>query len=200
MIIAVGGGSGAGKSTLIRRIIGRFDPGSAVVISMDHYYHDLSHLDPGERDERDFDHPDAIEHELLRVHLQQLAGGQAVDRPVYDFSSHTRQGTEVLEPAPLILLDGIFALSYADLNSLMDLRLFVDAAEDLRLQRRLNRDAGERGRDRESVLRQFRESVKPGHDRHVEPGRMVADLVISWGGDVGPVLDDLEARIRALIK
>jgi uridine kinase len=148
---------------------------------MDHYYKDLSHLAPEERDRQNFDHPDAFEMPLLRSQIAALREGRSIERPTYDFATHTRTAETVrLTPPRLIVLDGILSLHDPDLRRMFDLKVFVDVDDDVRFIRRLRRDVVERGRTVDSVIGQYLASVKEMHDVYVAPQKLVADLIISW--------------------
>jgi uridine kinase len=179
LIIAISGGSGAGKTTYVRDVLNQLTVPS-LVISLDDYYRDLSHLTKDERDKVNFDHPAALELELFRSHLTQLASGRPAERPVYDFVTHTRKKETVkLMPEPLIIVDGIFSLQ-EDLCPFYDLKIFVDVDSDVRLFRRIERDIRERGRVYEHVTQQYFEIVKPMHELYVEPTKNAADIIIPW--------------------
>jgi len=181
-VVGIGGGSGSGKSTLARAIAER-RPGVCVV-ELDWYYRDLSHLAPGARARRNFDHPEALDWELMFGQLQRLAAGEAVAPPVYDFTTHTRRAAvRAAGPAKLVVLEGILALHRAEVRQALDLRVFVAAAEPVRLARRLARDVRERGRTPASVQEQFAATVRPMHDAFVEPTREHADLVADGEAD-----------------
>lgn len=180
-IIAICGGSGSGKTTLVTRLSQARTASDIMVLQMDHYYKDLSHLAPAERDLCNFDHPDALELSLLRNQVRQLRDGETIERPSYDFASHTRTGAVVrLSPPRLIVVDGILALHDPELRQLFDLKIYVDVDDDVRFIRRLRRDVVERGRTVDSVIMQYLASVKDMHDQYVAPQKYVADLIISW--------------------
>ena len=180
-LIAVAGGSGSGKTTLVRRLEAAVGKDRVLVVSIDNYYLDLSGLPTTERDHRNFDHPSAIDSGLLTEHLRLLASGQSVQRPTYDFASHTRLSPPVtVAPAPVIVLDGILSLHWEPVRELCDLKVFVDVDDDVRFIRRLRRDISERGRTVDSVIHQYLGSVKEMHDRYVVPQKGVADIIVSW--------------------
>ena len=180
-VIAVSGGSGSGKTTLVGRLRAACGDDGILVIQLDHYYSDLSHLPKDERDRRNFDHPQAFDTDLLHQHLAALTAGQQVERPTYDFASHTREGQAVtLNPAPVIILDGILALHWGEIRALCDLSVYVDVDDDVRFIRRLRRDISERGRSVDGVIKQYLETVKVMHDTFVAPQKHVADIIISW--------------------
>lgn len=180
-IMAIAGGSGSGKTTLVRMLTERRSDSDILVIPMDHYYKDLSHLSMEERDLRNFDHPDALDLATLGQHLSALRQGQSVDRPTYDFASHTRSKASVrLTPRKAIILDGILSLHDPALRMLLDLSVYIDVDDDVRFIRRLRRDTMERGRTMDSVIRQYLASVKSMHDAYVAPQKHVADIIVSW--------------------
>ena len=183
-IIGVSGGSGSGKTTLVRMLRDRCSEMVGVdllVLQIDHYYHDLAHLPQSERDSRNYDHPDSFDTELLRQHLSELLAGREVARPTYDFATHTRTGETVLiKPAPVLVLDGILALHWAEIRQLLTLAVYVDVDDDVRCLRRLRRDINERGRNVDGVIQQYLQTVKPMHDTFVGPQKLVADIIVSW--------------------
>jgi uridine kinase len=182
-IIGIGGGTGSGKTTVankINEIIGREN---CVILPMDNYYRDMSHVPLEERKKYNYDHPDMIEHSLMVKHLEDLVKNKNIHLPEYDFAQYTRTGNFlVLEPKPVIIVEGIFALYYEELRKYYDLSIFVDAENDVRFIRRLERDIKERGRTIESVIDQYLNLVKPMHDAYVEPTKKYADLIIPKGG------------------
>ena len=197
MILGVAGGSGSGKSTVVRAL----GDDTASVLRHDWYYRDLAHLPLADRGGVNFDHPDSLETELLRSHLQQLLAGVAIQAPVYDFSSHTRaSGTVWVEPTRLIVLDGILVLAHAELREFMDLAVFVDTEPDVRLIRRIRRDTQNRGRTAESVVGQYEKTVRPMHLEFVEPSRRHADLTIHEGGHNRVAVELVITRARELLK
>jgi len=197
VILGVAGGSGSGKSTVVRAL----GDDTASVLRHDWYYRDLAHLPLADRGGVNFDHPDSLETELLRSHLQQLLAGVAIQAPVYDFSSHTRaSGTVWVEPTRLIVLDGILVLAHAELREFMDLAVFVDTEPDVRLIRRIRRDTQNRGRTAESVVGQYEKTVRPMHLEFVEPSRRHADLTIHEGGHNRVAVELVITRARELLK
>lgn len=171
--------------------------GRGVLIDMDSYYRPLDGLSLAERDRVNFDHPDTIDFPLLVSHLRQLLAGQAVEKPVYDFTRHTRAPrTEHVEPRPVIVVEGILALASPELRALFDLKVFVDVPDDIRFERRLARDVCERGRTPESVRAQYDATVRPMHREFVEPGRALADIVLEPGPAGVTAREELLARAR----
>lgn len=198
-IIGVAGGSGSGKTTVVREIVRALGSANVAVVHHDSYYRD----EPATRaadGSINFDHPDALESELLARHLERLASGDPVEIPVYDFRTHHRlDQTERVEPARAIIVDGLLIFVERTLRDLMDIKVFVDADADQRLMRRLRRDIKERGRDLDSVLEQYRETVRPMHLEFVEPSKRWADVIIPRGGHNRVALDMLVTKVRSLV-
>lgn len=195
-IIGVAGGSGAGKTTLASAVASSWGDRRSVVIPHDAYYRDLTHLGPEERATQNFDAPEALETELLANHLDRLAEGVGVDRPVYDFSRHTRTADVIaIEPLDIIIVEGILVLAEPALRSRFDLKIYVDADPDIRLLRRLERDVEERGRDLSSVAAQYRSSVKPMHDALVEESKRHADVIVPGEGDLDRAVEVIVAYL-----
>jgi len=200
LVIGVAGGSGSGKTTVAREIVERVGIGRIAVLNQDRYYRDLSHLPADERARTNFDHPHAIEMELMVKHLGDLRGGQRVPVPLYDFSRHVRTPeVEWIEPAPVLLVEGILVLSEPALRDQMDVRIYVDTDADLRVIRRLNRDLAERGRTVEGVVEQYLTTVRPMHLEFVEPSKRWADVIIPEGGFNTVALDLIISRIEHII-
>ncbi|PKD44143.1 uridine kinase [Rhodohalobacter barkolensis] len=184
LIIGVAGGSGSGKTTVVSNIIQSIGENRVLLLQHDSYYRDLSHLPFEERTKQNFDHPSALETELMIRHLDALRNGYKIDIPVYDFVKHTRsEKTITALPHRIILVDGILIFSEPELRKLMDIKLFVDTDGDVRLLRRLQRDINERGRDLSGVLNQYEKFVRPMHLEFVEPSKRYADIIIPRGGE-----------------
>lgn len=199
-VIGVAGGSGSGKTTVTRRVIETVGASGVAVLSQDNYYRDQSDIAPEARRATNYDHPAAFDWALLRSHLDALLSGVPIDMPSYDFTKDTRSAqTLTVLPAPVVVLEGFFALYDADLRDRMHLKVFVDADPDVRFIRRLERDTRERGRSLESVIHQYLEYVRPMHLSFVEPTKRYADVIIQHGGLNEPALDMLSARIRAAL-
>jgi uridine kinase len=197
VVVGVAGGSGSGKSTVVRRIVEEIGPSYAVVLRHDWYYRDLAHLTPAARAGVNYDHPDALETDLLAAHLETLLRGQPVEAPIYDFTEHVRRDQTVrIEPAAVVILDGILILADPRLRALMDVKVFVDADAAVRLDRRVRRDTKERGRSPESVRAQYAATVRPMHLEFVEPSKDHADVVVTGGGHNRSGVEQVVAAVR----
>ena len=194
-VFGICGGSGAGKTTLTKRLVTRLGPDVVSVLAFDAYYRDLSHLPFAERRRRNFDHPDSLDSDLFLEHLDALRRGVDVDVPVYDFSTHTLSGLfERVEAAPLLLVEGILLLASEEAARRLDYSIFMDAPEEVRLQRRIHRDVTERGRPEDHVRRQFAATVTPMHDAYVQPSRHRADRIVT-PADVDQLADEMTAAL-----
>ncbi len=197
VIIGVGGGSGSGKTTVVNRILEGIGEDNIVLIQHDSYYRDLSHLKLEERKKQNFDHPASLETELMIRHVDALKNGYQVEVPVYDFAAHTRSNETIkVSPQEIILLDGILILNEPELREKMDIKIFVDTDDDVRLLRRIKRDIMERERDLEGVMHQYEKFVRPMHLEFVEPSKRYADIIIPRGGENHVALDMVIATIR----
>jgi len=200
VVIGVAGGTGSGKTTVAREILKRAGTEQISLIQHDAYYKDLGSLPSAQRALFNFDHPDALENSLLIAHLQQLKAGQAIEMPVYDFTTHTRTAqTKPVPPHRVIMLEGILIFGDEDLRDLMDVKIYVDTDADIRFIRRLERDIAERGRTMESVVHQYLATVRPMHQRFVEPSKRYADIIIPEGGFNQVAIDMIAARIQTLL-
>jgi uridine kinase len=200
MIIGIAGGTGSGKTTVARKLADALPPETAAVIQHDWYYRDRSHLSAAERARVNFDEPDALDSERLAHDLRTLKSGSAALCPQYDFASHTRSPDTVrIEPRPIIVVEGILLFAVGEVRDALDLRLFVDTDDDIRLLRRIRRDIEERGRDIASIDEQYMSSVRPMHELHVAPSRRHAHLIIPEGGDNAPALDVIVGRLLHLL-
>jgi uridine kinase len=200
VVVGVAGGSGSGKTSVVRAILEHLRPDRVGVLHHDAYYRDYAHLPPDTRATINFDHPDALETELLEAHVEALLRGESVAVPIYDFTTHTRTAETVpLDPTDVIIVDGILVFAEPRLRALMDIRIFVDTDPDLRFIRRLTRDMRERGRSLDSVVTQYLESVRPMHLDFVEPSRRWADLIIPEGGENRVAIDMVVAKLSAIL-
>lgn len=201
LIVGIAGGSGSGKTTLTRRLLERLPRGMAAQISHDAYYRDLAHLDLEARARWNFDHPDSLESELLVEHLEVLRAGRTVEIPTYDFANHTRApSTKRISPTPVVIVEGVLVLAVEELRDRLDLGVFVDTAARERLTRRVRRDTRKRGRSRESVLEQWRETVDPMYEQFVLPSRAYAHRIVQHGGfdraAVAALAEDIISRVE----
>jgi len=201
ILIGIAGGSGSGKTLVAQTIFKEIGSDKVVILEQDSYYKDLSHLPPAERARQNFDHPNAIDHELLVQHVQNLLQGSSIEVPVYDFTTHTRRKETIhVGDHLIIVLEGILILDSPRLRELMDIKVFVDTDSDIRLVRRLRRDIIERGRTVESVLHQYESSVRPMHLQFVERSKRYADIIIPEGGHNMVAIDLLKTKIQALLR
>jgi uridine kinase len=199
-VLGIAGGTGSGKSTVAQHLVAGLPAGAAVLIDHDAYYRDRSGLPAAERENINYDHPNAIETELLVAHLVALRAGRAVEMPQYDFREHARRRqTRPIAPAPVIVVEGILVLADERLRAQMDLKLFVDTDADIRLMRRLRRDMEQRGRTFAQVREQYYETVRPMHLAFVEPSKRFADLIIPEGGENQPALEVISGRLRQVL-
>ncbi len=184
MIIGICGGTGSGKTTIARRIVESVGAENVVLVEQDSYYRNLSDMPLDERHHANFDHPDSIDSDLLVNHLKRLRNGQPIDMPIYDFVSHTRkEESELIEPKPVVIVEGILIFAENAILDLLDVRVFVDTPDDVRLIRRLRRDVQERGRSFERTLWQYEHTIRPMHYEFVEPSKRHADIIIPEGGN-----------------
>lgn len=201
VILGIAGGSASGKTTLANAIIRELGHEHVSFIGHDSYYKELSHLSIEQRAEVNFDHPNALDTELLVQHIHQLKKGKPVEVPIYSFASHTRTAnTELVAPKSIVIVDGILIFSEPKLKALMDMKIFVDTEDDLRLIRRIKRDITERQRSIESVVSQYTQTVRPMHLLYVEPSKRCADIIVPAGQGIQPVaLDMCVSRLREII-
>ena len=196
VLVGIAGGTGSGKTTLANRIMQWFSQ-DAVIISQDSYYKETSHLSYDAASQINFDHPDSLDFALLKQHLIALRGGQAIEQPIYNFCIHNREKeTKLIEPASLIIVEGILLFALEELRDLFDLKIFVDTDDDIRVIRRIERDMHERARDFPSIQKQYLATVKPMHDAFVEPTKQYADVIVPRGGDNLIALDMNVAKLR----
>ena len=199
-IVGVAGGTGSGKTTVSRRIQDAISPHHISYLQHDSYYHDRSYLSPEERAKGNYDHPDSLDTALLVAHIHQLLNWNAVDIPVYDFAAHSRRSvTQQVEPARVVLIEGILVFAEKELRQLMDMRIYVDTDADIRFIRRLSRDVKDRGRSLDSVVRQYLSTVRPMHLEFVEPSKRYADVIVPEGGNNRVAMDMIISRIRDIL-
>ncbi|QNJ98415.1 uridine kinase [Constantimarinum furrinae] len=179
LIIGIAGGTGSGKTTVVQQIVEELPKDEVCIISQDSYYRDISHLPYEERVKINFDHPQAIDFDLLVSHLKELRNGNSFEQPVYSFVDHNRTGETVTTfPKKVIIVEGILILTHPEIRKMFDVKLFVHADSDERLIRRLKRDIAERGRDLEEVLHRYQTTLKPMHQQFIEPTKEFADIII----------------------
>ena len=201
IVLGLAGGSGSGKSTVANVILERVGSDRIAYLPHDAYYRSYTDLAPAPRDAINWDHPNSLETELMTAHVQALKAGQAIDLPVYDFTSYTRTAaTRPVQPQPLILVEGILIFTDPALRALFDMKIFVDTDADLRFIRRLQRDIAERGRTAESVIQQYLATVRPMHLEFVEPSKRYADIIVPEGGRNDVALAMIVARLAALLE
>ena len=199
-VIGVAGGSGSGKSTVTREVLASIGPEMVAVVMQDDYYLDQTHMSPEDRRKTNYDHPDAFDWPLMMQHVQALRRGEAIEMPEYDFALHNRSSKTIhVKPAPVIVIEGLFALFDADLRKMMSLKVFVDTAPDVRFIRRLQRDIAERGRSTDSVITQYLETVRPMHKQFIEPTKRRADVILPHGAN-GPAVDIITTKVVSLIR
>jgi uridine kinase len=196
LVVGIAGGTGSGKTTVANKLAAAMPPGRCVTLEHDSYYRDQSHLSPDERAKINYDHPASLESALLADHLRELREGRAVDVPIYDFATHTRRADKRrVNPAPVIIVEGILVFSDVSLREQMDVKIFVDTDPDIRLMRRIRRDLELRGRTFQSVRDQYYATVRPMHIEYVEPTKRWADLIVPEGGDNRIALDVLLGQL-----
>ena len=196
LVVGIAGGTGSGKTTVANKLAAAMPPGRCAILDHDAYYRDQSHLTPEERAATNYDHPSSLESSLLAHHLRELRAGRGVDVPSYDFATHTRRReTRRIEPAPVVIVEGILVFTEAALREQMDIKIFVDTDADIRQMRRIRRDLEQRGRTFQSVRDQYYATVRPMHLEHVEPTKRWADLIVPEGGDNRVALDVLLGKL-----
>jgi uridine kinase len=199
-VVGIAGGTGSGKTTVAHKLASAMPTGRCVTIEHDAYYRDQGHLSPEERATINYDHPASLESALLANHLRDLRAGRTVEVPLYDFATHTRRGeTRRVEPARVIVVEGILVFTEPALREQMDIKIFVDTDPDIRLMRRIRRDLEQRGRTFQSVRDQYYATVRPMHLEYVEPTKRWADLIIPEGGDNRVALDILLGRLWRIV-
>ena len=200
IVIGIAGGTGSGKSTMIQKIKEEFND-NITILSHDFYYRRHDQLTYEERTQLNYDHPDAIETDLMIEHVRQLRQWKPVRRPVYDFTIHNRVDETVeVHPAKVVVVEGILIFENKELRDLCDIKVFIDTDADVRILRRILRDVSERGRTLDSVITQYLTTVKPMHEQFVEPSKKYADIIVPEGGYNRVALEMLNERIHSLLK
>jgi uridine kinase len=202
LIIGIAGGTGSGKTTVAKKIAQALPQASVAFLDMDGYYRNLAHLPMDERRQVNWDHPEAFDLDLFVSHLKQLARGEPVEKPVYDFTTHVRSSrTERITPADVIVVDGILLFVDERVRALCDVKVFVDADPDIRLVRRIQRDMSERDRPLEEILQQYLTTVRPMQQQFVEPSKRYADIILPRGGEnavaIEMILTTIQRRLDA---
>lgn len=201
LIIGIAGGTGSGKSTVVRKIVESLGEKEVVVLPQDSYYKDSSHVPVEERQNINFDHPDAFEWSLLAKHVADLRNGKCIEQPIYSYLTCTRQAETIhIEPREVIIIEGILALCDEELRQMMDLKVFVDADADERLIRVIQRDIIERGRTAEDVMKHYVKVLKPMHNQFIEPCKRYADLIVPEGGNNQVAIDILTMYVKKNLK
>ncbi len=201
LIIGIAGGSGSGKTTVARKIIDGLPDQSVSLISQDSYYKDNGHLSVEQRKHINFDHPDAIEFELLNQHLDLLRSGQPIEKPIYSYITGARSRETIqVSPRSVVIVEGILVLVNPELRRRMNIKVFVDADSDERLMRIMRRDIHERGRNYEQVIEHYKDYVKPMHQQFIEPSKRYSDIIVPMGGDNHVAIEILQSRIAQNIQ
>ena len=201
LVLGVAGGTASGKPTVAHMILEAVGAEQVAYFPHDAYYRDMPHLSFAERARQNYDHPNSLENSLLVAHIKQLLAGESVFVPVYDFTLHRRKEETVLvEPSPIVLVEGILIFTRRKLRDLMDMKIYVDTDADVRFIRRLERDMNERGRSMEAVVAQYMETVRPMHLKFVEPSKRYADVIIPHGGHNQVAMQMVISRLRELLE
>ena len=201
ILIGITGASGSGKTLVAENIYKQLGSENVVIMEEDSYYRDLSEIPFDDRVGRNFDHPDAFDHELLSKHIRELLSGHTIAHPVYDYTTHSRKNeTKTVGPHRIVVLEGILLLNEPSLREQMDIKVFIDTAPDVCFIRRLRRDIDERGRDVNSVINQYMETVRPMYFQFIEPSKRHADIIIPQGGKNRVAIDILTTKIKSLLQ
>ena len=201
IVFGVAGGTASGKTTVARSILDQVGAHRVAYLPHDAYYRNMAHLPLAERAQQNYDHPDALESDLLARHIRELCAGRAIQLPVYSFADYTRKPeTVTVEPAPVVLVDGILIFAEPELRDLMDIKIFVDVEADIRLIRRIERDTRERGRTLSSTIFQYLDTVRPMDLEFVQPSRRYADVILPGGGQNRVAIEMVVARLHAILK
>jgi len=201
LVIGIAGGTGSGKTTVVDKIVESFTEGEVAVLSQDSYYYDNGHLSLEERRKKNFDHPDSIEFSLLVDHIKKLKNGETIEEPTYSFIHCERlKETIPVEPRHVLIVEGSLCLANEELRNLMDVKVYVDCASDVRLSRVIRRDIMERGRDVETVLDRYEKTVRPSHLQFIEPTKNFADIIIPQGGLNQKAIEILTHYIKQILR
>lgn len=201
IIIGVAGGSGSGKTTVANNLVKAFKAEDAVLVEQDAYYRELLNMSIEEKAKVNFDHPDSIEFELLKKHLEMLKEGKSIDRPIYDFTTHSRkEGAVRINSSKIIIVEGILIFAVPEIRELLDVKIFVDTDADEMILRRIERDMNERGRSFESVKNQYLTTVKPMFLEFCEPSKRYADVIIPRGGENKVAIDMIISNLKGYLE
>ena len=200
ILVGVAGGSGSGKTTVANNLVKAFKAEDAALVEQDAYYRELINMTMEEKAKVNFDHPDSIEFELLRKHLESLKNGESIERPIYDFTTHSRkEGTVKINPSKIIVVEGILIFAVPEIRELFDVKIFVDTDTDEMILRRIERDMNERGRSLESVRDQYLATVKPMYLEFCEPSKRYADIIIPRGGENKVAVDMVISTLKGYL-
>lgn len=200
ILVGVAGGSGSGKTTVANNLVKAFKAEGAALVEQDAYYRELINMTMEEKAKVNFDHPDSIEFELLRKHLESLKNGESIERPIYDFTTHSRkEGTVKINPSKIIIVEGILIFAVPEIRELFDMKIFVDTDADEMILRRIERDMNERGRSLESVRDQYLATVKPMYLEFCEPSKRYADIIIPRGGENKVAVDMVISTLKGYL-
>jgi len=200
LIIGVAGGSASGKTSVSKILYETFSDRTITLLRQDDYYNDQSHMTMEERLQTNYDHPLSMDNQLLAKHLKELASGRSIEKPIYDYTVHTRsEQTEKINPTKIIIVEGLFVLEDIEIRQLLDIKVFVKTDDDIRFIRRLLRDTNERGRSIDSVINQYVGAVKPMHEQFVEPSKKYADIIVPEGKSNMVALDLLMTKISSIL-
>ena len=200
-IIGIAGGTGSGKTTVVNKIMKALEGESVAVIPQDSYYNDNTHLTMEERRLINYDHPDAFDWDLMHQQISALRMGQSIKQPTYDYITSNRMAETIhIDPCKVIIIEGIMALYHSSLRELMDLKIFVDTDDDVRLIRNIRRDTVERGRTPEMVIERYLKVLKPMHEQFIEPTKRHADIIIPEGGSNSQAIDVIKSYIKNIIR
>ena len=201
LIIGIAGGTGSGKTTVVKKIMEKLDKDEVVLLPLDSYYKDSSHVPPEKRQLINFDHPNAFDWDLLRSHIALLREGKSIEQPIYDYITCTRQPETIhIEPKNVIIFEGIMSLYDQEIRDMMDLKIFVDADSDVRLIRNIERDIVSRGRTYEDVMERYTRVLKPMHEQFIEPTKRYADLIVPQGGQNKVAIKILTMYVKKHVK
>ena len=201
IFIGIAGGTGSGKTSISKNIISNLSESKITLIEQDFYYKDLSKLDLKNRSEINFDHPESLDFNLMKEQLSKLLNGKNIEAPIYDFTTHTRKNdTQLINYHQIIIMEGIFALFNIDICKMMDLKIYVDTDDDIRIIRRINRDINKRKRTLSSVIDQYYNTVRPMHIKFVEPTKEYADIILPKGSNNKIAIDLLRTKIESFMQ